>query len=105
MIRHVLRYGALRSASFQARSLTTAQTNASKQLNPDVAHNRTHSIEEGYVWKSGYEPIVVPDLTLDEYVWKNVAKWENKIAIVSFIPKQEYINNISNMFSLERYVE
>lgn len=57
-------------------------TTTSKTINHDVANNRLHSPENGYYWKSGYEEISVPDLTLDEYVWKNVAKWENKVAIV-----------------------
>lgn len=54
-----------------------------KLLNPEVEKNRSYSEKEGFVWKSGYEPISVPEMTIDEYVWKNVAKWEDKLAIVS----------------------
>lgn len=64
------------------RGLSTSAALSSKLINPEVAANRWHTQQDGFVWKSGYEPIVVPELTLDDYVWKNVAKWENKIAIV-----------------------
>lgn len=83
MIRHMIRSASLRGAAYQMRTLSTTCIPRSKQLNPDVAHNRSYNSKEGFVWKSGYEPISIPDMTLDEYVWKNVAKWENKIAIVS----------------------
>lgn len=52
------------------------------QINPNASKYRLHNDTEGYYWQSPYEKIVVPDFTLDEYLWKNVLKWENKIAIV-----------------------
>lgn len=76
--------------AFASASPTLLNTNnnnnnntASKALNPEVEKNRSYSAKEGFVWKSGYEPISVPEMTVDEYVWKNVAKWEDKIAIVT----------------------
>lgn len=69
-------------STLSRRCLSTSAALSNKIINPAVAENRWHSQQEGFVWKSGYEPIVVPELTLDDYVWKNVAKWENKIAIV-----------------------
>lgn len=62
--------------------LRTSAALSNKVINPEVAGNRWHTEQEGFVWQSGYEPIVVPELTVDDYVWKNVAKWENKIATV-----------------------
>lgn len=51
---------------------------------PNLTNFRNHTPEDGFVLKSIYEPISLPDLTVDQYVWKNIAKWQNKVAIVSF---------------------
>lgn len=50
---------------------------------PDINKFRTHTPEDGYILNSIYEPITLPDLTLDQFIWKNVSKWQNKVAIVS----------------------
>lgn len=51
---------------------------------PNINNFRTHTPEDGFVLNSVYEPITLPDLTVDQYVWKNISKWQNKVAIVSF---------------------
>lgn len=60
----------------------------------DVANNifkfREHSADEGYVWNSPYERVAIPDMTVDEYVWKNMAKWPNKIATVCAVTGRKY---------------
>lgn len=40
--------------------------------------------EEGCVINSCYENVILPNCTIDQYVWKNVNNWGNKIAAVSF---------------------
>lgn len=49
----------------------------------NINNCRTHTPEDGFVLNSIYDPISIPDLTVDQYVWKNVSKWQNKVAIVS----------------------
>lgn len=44
----------------------------------------------GYIVKSPYESISIPDLTIDQYVWKNMPKWPNHIAIVCGITGRKY---------------
>lgn len=50
---------------------------------PNINNFRVQTPEDGFVLNSIYEPITLPDLTVDRYVWKNISKWENKVAIVS----------------------
>lgn len=46
--------------------------------------------KDGYIMKSPYEPISIPDFTIDQYVWKNLPKWQNHIAIVCGITGRKY---------------
>lgn len=62
------------------------------EINSNVAKYRLHNATEGFYWQSQYEKITVPDFTLDEYLWKNILKWENKIAIVSE-EKKKYLKS------------
>lgn len=41
-----------------------------------------YSDQDGYVMKSPYETISIPEMTIDQYVWKNMPKWQHHIAIV-----------------------
>lgn len=45
---------------------------------------------DGYVVKSPYEPISIPELTLDQYIWKNMPKWQNHIAIACGVTGRKY---------------
>lgn len=45
---------------------------------------------DGYVMKSPFEPISIPDFTVDQYVWKNMPKWQNHIAIECGITGRKY---------------
>lgn len=45
---------------------------------------------DGYIMKSPYEPITIPDFTIDQYVWKNLPKWQNHVAIVCGITGRKY---------------
>ena len=48
------------------------------------------SEKDGYVMKSPYESISIPDMTIDQYVWKNMLKWPNHIAIECGITGRKY---------------
>lgn len=43
----------------------------------------THNPVEGYIRNSPYDVVVPPNLALDQYVWQNVSKWPNHVAMVS----------------------
>lgn len=38
--------------------------------------------EPGFIRSSPYENIIIPNLTMDQYVWNNYRDWETKIATV-----------------------
>lgn len=42
-----------------------------------------YSAEEGYVRTSAFLDVAVQNLTIDQYLWKDLQKFEDKIAIVS----------------------
>lgn len=46
--------------------------------------------KDGYVMKSPFERISIPDFTVDQYVWKNMPKWQNHIAIMCGITGRKY---------------
>lgn len=45
---------------------------------------------DGYIMRSPYEPISIPDFTIDQYVWKNLPKWRHHIAIMCGITGRKY---------------
>ncbi|KAJ6633242.1 4-coumarate--CoA ligase 1 [Pseudolycoriella hygida] len=71
----------LKRASFRSKSSTTL---------PSLSSFRTHTPEDGFVLSSIYEPISMPDLTVDQYVWKNISKWQNKVAIACGVTGRKY---------------
>lgn len=40
-----------------------------------------YSDQDGYLMKSPYETISIPEMTIDQYVWKNMPKWQHHIAV------------------------
>lgn len=56
----------------------------------NINQHRQHTVNDGFVWNSPYESVSIPDMTIDQYVWKNVAKWENHIAIVCAVTGRKY---------------
>lgn len=45
---------------------------------------------EGYVMNSPYGSVVVPNITIDQYVWKNLSKWPNHTAIECGVTGRKY---------------
>lgn len=74
MIRQLLKR--IPAASQRLRSISSVTY-------PDLSEFRTYTPEDGFILNSIYEPITLPDLTIDQYIWKNVTKWQDKVAIVS----------------------
>lgn len=51
---------------------------------------RTKCQQNGFVLKSPYPQITVPNVTIDQYVWKDLSKWENHIAIECWESKKKF---------------
>lgn len=49
-----------------------------------------HNEKDGYVMKSPYETISIPEMTIDQYFWKNMPKWQNHVAIQCGITGRKY---------------
>ena len=47
-----------------------------------VEYRKTWPEEPGYVRRSPYADVQIPNLTVDKYVWQNVKQWEKKVATV-----------------------
>lgn len=56
----------------------------------NFADYRQHSAIEGFYWRSPFGSIRMPDVTVDQYVWQNLSKWPNKVAIVCGITGRQY---------------
>lgn len=61
-----------------------------EQLSELVAPFRKETAEEGFVWSSPFGQTVFQNMTVDKYVWKNLAQWHNKIAIVCGVTGRNY---------------
>lgn len=44
----------------------------------------------GFVLHSPFETVSIPDMTLDQYIWKNMAKWKNHVAIMCSVTGRKY---------------
>lgn len=67
-------------ASGRSKYLSTKQQQQKKECVFDVD---AYPAENGFVRSSPYENVVIPNLTMDQYVWNNFRDWETKIATVS----------------------
>lgn len=52
--------------------------------------HRKHTEKYGFVLDSPYERVSIPDMTLDQYIWKNVAKWKNHVALMCSVTGRKY---------------
>ncbi|XP_055375419.1 uncharacterized protein LOC129608084 [Condylostylus longicornis] len=59
---------------------------------PDFNLNKNLKVcsNHGYINASPFETIYDPNLTLDQYVWKNLKRWPNKIAAVCVLTGRKY---------------
>lgn len=73
------------------RFLTTATlTQKNVSLNELAKKSLTYNETDGFIMKSPYETISTPDMTIDEYFWKNMPKWQNHIAIQCGVTGRKY---------------
>lgn len=66
------------------------ETSQEGELNTTVSKFRKNCINDGFVWTSGYGKIEVSNLTLDQFVWKNMSMWHNKTALVCGVTGRSY---------------
>ena len=52
--------------------------------------NLSYNEKEGYVMNSPYGSVSVPNMTIDQYVWKNISKWPNHTAIECSVTGRKY---------------
>lgn len=76
-----------KSANLISRQFSLYETRSLSELGKkSVVFSET----DGYIVKSPYEPISIPELTIDQYVWKNMPKWQNHIAIACGVTGRRY---------------
>lgn len=81
--------------SSAVRPICDLNSNAPAALHPDnicesMAPFRKSSADGGFVWSSRYGQITVPDETLAEFVWKDMAKWHKRTAIECGVTGRSY---------------
>jgi hypothetical protein len=78
-------YGSSRAQAF--KSLRTFSTTA-------VGHKYTHPTikpeEEKFIIKSPYSDVEIPEVSLADFVWKDVEKWEDNVALVCGLTGRQY---------------
>lgn len=79
MLRHVCAVAApvRRGLAATVRPLSTA---AAAEF--DMSASFTHTEADGYVRQSPFEPIELPQMRIDQFVWQHVQRWERKTAVV-----------------------
>lgn len=73
----------LHTTSF--RSLSSATTSATPPTIAgefDMSGSFTHTDAGGYIRHSAYAPVQVPNLRIDQFVWKDMLRWETNTALV-----------------------
>lgn len=58
--------------------------NLSVKSRPAIDNETTHDLDEGVIIRSPYKDVILPNCTIDQYVWSRVNEWGDKVATVSF---------------------
>lgn len=87
ILKHVARQQTITAKQWIRRSSSLGPVT---EFAKSIFKNRQYTSEDGYLWNSPYEPISAPDMTVDQYVWKNMVKWPNKVAIVCSVTGRKY---------------
>jgi len=77
---------AKRSISTNRGERTTSTASAQRERTQGVSETDKFlhfSAEDGYYKTSPFDPVVVPNVPLHEYVWRDFKKWERRTAAVS----------------------
>lgn len=67
-----------------------SRTTQRPSLSDFAKKSLVYSEKDGYVMESPYETISFPDMTIDQYVWKNMPKWQNHVAIQCGVTGRKY---------------
>lgn len=67
-----------RGLAATVRPLSTAVAGAEF----DMSASFTHTEAEGYVRHSPFEPIELPQVRIDQFVWQHVQRWERQTAVI-----------------------
>lgn len=78
----------LRRSFVASVTSTTASNNL--PLAEYLREHRRYTENDGFVLRSPYERVSIPDMTLDQYIWKNLAKWKNHVAIMCSVTGRKY---------------
>lgn len=72
----------------QCRSQSTVENREAQfedNFHKEIVQAYTYNPVEGYIRTSPFEPVAVPNVPLDQYVWQNLPQWSNYIAMVSLL--------------------
>lgn len=69
---------------------TDALTDKKVSLSELAKKCMIYTENDGHIMKSPYEQISIPDMTVDQYFWKNMPKWQNHIAIQCGVTGRKY---------------
>lgn len=90
MIRNVTRDLVKKCARHDLRRCVSSSAVAQSSFSGasyDMSKYFTHSAEDGFVRTSSFAPIELPNMRIDQFVWKDYLKWQDKIAVVRQIYK------------------
>ncbi|KAI8033258.1 hypothetical protein M5D96_013974 [Drosophila gunungcola] len=82
-----------RSISTNRRQRTTSTASAQRERAQGVSETDKflhYSAEDGYYKTSPFDPVIVPNVPLHEYVWRDFKKWERSTATVCVITDRQY---------------
>jgi 4-coumarate--CoA ligase len=89
MIRGSLRKFVRIDSSF-SRNLKFALRGISSNSNNFQQQEKFNVREKDIIVKSPYPDLGIPELTIDQFVWRNVSKWGNKVAVVDGITDRQF---------------
>ncbi|XP_037812191.1 probable 4-coumarate--CoA ligase 3 [Lucilia sericata] len=70
----------------QQNAAATGETNLNNQGDKFLHYSH----EEGYIKTSPFENTIIPNVSLDKYVWRDFKLWENNVATVDVITGRQY---------------
>lgn len=79
MFRHAY---AVAAAPVRRRLAINVRSLSSAAAEFDMSASFTHTEADGYVRHSAFDPISLPNLRIDQFVWQDVQRWETKTALV-----------------------
>lgn len=74
--------------NFVAQTATTAPNKL--PLAEFLRDHRKRTETDGFVLRSPFKEVSIFDMTVDQYIWKNMAKWKNHVAIMCSVTGRKY---------------